>query len=77
MIRRADAPKGGLKEAATIETDVGRRFYGATSAAARPALRTAARQSRTSRPMPKKPGTNPKGEFALFNVVRRQRPKQP
>jgi len=22
-----------------------------------------------SRPMPKKPGTNPKGEFALFNVV--------
>jgi hypothetical protein len=32
-------------------------------------LLTAARISRTSRAMPKKPGTNPKGEFAFFNVV--------
>ena len=30
---------------------------------------TAARISRTSRPCQKKPGTNPNGEFAFFNVV--------
>jgi hypothetical protein len=58
-----------LKEAATIETDVGRRFYGGHFGRRASCAQNSRAPIEDKRPMPKKPETNPKGEFALFNVV--------